>query len=139
MAKNALGKIVKTVEIGTVTMPKPKTKHDPFHNNAGVGVLKNAKVYQPAPPTTNDSKLLWQAIYYVANDRPKDARKCLLAISPQGNWHMNSWQAKCWVKEEAAIQRRHPQERERYDGKPMPEEFRLLEFESIEFADGILL
>ena len=131
MTKKNIGKIVKAYDKqSTTTLPAPK-KADPFVNQQAQmvadGKIQANLICYPAPaPITNNDKLLRQAIYYVANDRPKDARKCLLAIDLGHAFHMNSFQAKCWVKEEAAVQKRHPQERNRYHGKPMPQEYQLI-------------
>jgi len=127
MSKN-LGKIVKVLEPDPIKRPGLESKQpDPFNNDAPAELLKELPVLPAPAPITNDAKLLWQAIYYVANNKPKDARKCLLAISEAGSHYMNSFQAKCWVKEEAAIQRRHPEERNKYYNKPMPDSFKLWE------------
>lgn len=116
-------------EICKVPTDKPK-QADMFHNPVAEALKDdsnvNLKVVQ-VEPTDNLSRLLNQAIYYVANDNPKAARKCLLATNElQDNHITSSFEAKCWVKEEAAIQRRHPAERAKFNGKPMPSEFKLV-------------
>jgi hypothetical protein len=63
-------------------------------------------------------KLLNQAIYYVANDKIKEARKCLISFMPSLN-------AKIFCKDEIALQKRRPEEKEKYFNKPMPEEFKI--------------
>lgn len=63
--------------------------------------------------------LIAQAVYYVANNDNKTARKILLDLG------MTSYQAKTWVKAEQGVQRRNPEEKSKYFNKPMPKEFKL--------------
>ena len=122
MAKK-LGKIVKVSEpykIKLNTVKQVDLWHDsqaPLARAQGY----NLKCCPPPESFTTEGKLMNQAIYWVANDQPKLARRCLVAMP---NPH-SSWSAKCWVKEETATQQRHPEERARYHGKPMPAEFQI--------------
>ena len=122
MAKK-LGKIVKVSEpykIKLNTVKQVDIWHDsqaPLAQQAGIPLL----CCPPPESVTIHGKLINQAIYWIANDEPKKARRCLLAIpNPQ-----SSYSVKCWVKEEQAVQKRHPEERARYHGKPMPAEFQI--------------
>jgi hypothetical protein len=116
-------------EITRIPQTKPK-QPDVWHNEEAEALKDNPNVnlycIDPPPPINNPQRLINQAIYYVANDNPKAARKCLLAINEYTDIRRSSWDAKCWVKEEAAIQKRHPEERDKFNGKPMPSEFELV-------------
>lgn len=128
-----MGKIVKVLEPSKTKKPNQDKTPDVFHNELAKQIddsNSNIKLVAVAPPKPVDNKarLLNQAIYYVANDKPKLARQCLLNIENfWGTRNITSREAKFWVKEESAVQKRHPQERSRYHGKPMPEEFKLKE------------
>ena len=121
MAK-LIGKIVKQ----TGYEPKPQANQSPKKIDVWATQMDLQKqltgldtlVCPPPAPVTDETRLVNQAIYYIANDDIKSARRCLLATGV-----MDSWNAKCWCKEEQAVQRRNPEERLRYHGKPMPEEF----------------
>lgn len=65
-------------------------------------------------------KLHNQAHYWIANDDYKKARTLLKSAG------LSSLQAKFYVKDEIILQKRNPEEREKYRNKPMPEEFKLL-------------
>lgn len=65
-------------------------------------------------------KLHNQAHYWIANDDYKKARTILKSAG------LSSLQAKFYVKDEIILQKRNPEEREKYRNKPMPEEFKLL-------------
>lgn len=83
------------------------------------GKVKNI-VVQPQTKTFAD-KMIAQAIYFVANNEKRKARDCLKAIG------MSSFNAKGWIKEEQAVQKRNPEEKEKYFNKEMPTEFCLSE------------
>jgi hypothetical protein len=104
---------------------------DIWHNAVADAAANDPKVnlicFQAPPPIDTPSRLLNQAVYYVANDNPKAARKCILAINEYcTGWTRSSWDAKCWVKEEEAVQKRHPEERAKYNSKPMPAAFEIV-------------
>jgi hypothetical protein len=105
---------------------QPDIWHNPIADEYANDPNVNLICFQAPAPIDTPSRLLNQAVYYVANDNPKAARKCLLAINEFCIRNRTSWEAKCWVKEEAAVQRRHPEERAKYNGKPMPAEFELV-------------
>lgn len=69
---------------------------------------------------TQVGKLLNQAIYYIANNDLKSARKALQAT---GLYTRQS--AKSWIKSEQILQRRHPNEVLKYLNKEMPEEIKI--------------
>jgi hypothetical protein len=64
-------------------------------------------------------KMMCQAIYYVANNKNRNARECLKKIG------FSSFNAKGWVKEETLVQKRNPAEKNKYLNKIMPEEFQV--------------
>ena len=57
--------------------------------------------------------------YYVANNKNKNARECLKKIG------FSSFNAKGWVKEETLVQKRNPDEKNKYLNKLMPDEFKV--------------
>jgi endonuclease III len=119
--------IISTITRGK-SAPPIKQKNNPFESlltklsNQGIdfsanGLIENL-VYQP-PSDTFEQKMICQAIYYVANNEPRKARDCLKSIG------MSSFNAKGWIKEEQAVQKRNPSEKEKYFQKLMPNEFTL--------------
>ena len=64
-------------------------------------------------------KMMCQAIYYVANNKNKNARECLKKIG------FSSFNAKGWVEEETLVQKRNPDEKNKYLNKLMPDEFKV--------------
>ena len=118
--------------ISTITksksIPSARERNNPFESfltklsNQNVdlsadGLVENI-VYQP-PSNTFEQKMICQAIYYVANNEQRKARDCLKSIG------MSSFNAKGWIKEEQAVQKRNPSEKEKYFQKPMPNEFKV--------------
>ena len=95
------------------------TNHTSFAELVESGSVKTVQI--PTDLVNNGipaGKLINQAIYYVANDDVKSARSVLKSGGYSG------LQAKLFCKEEKQLQRRHPEEVEKYLGKPMPEDFK---------------
>ena len=104
-----------TVDINAESLIQNGQVMDQLHKDPEVVLTP----YQPETGTVR-GKLVGQAIYYVANDDTKSARKILISLGAR------SYHAKVWVKEEQAIQKRHPQEKAKYFNKSMPEEYKLI-------------
>jgi len=106
----------------------PDQRENPFESpitklsNQGIdlsqiGTIKTI-VYQP-PSETFEQKMICQAMYYVANNKNRKARDCLKSAG------MSSFNAKGWIKEEQAVQKRNPEEKKKYFNQTMPEQFKV--------------
>ena len=95
------------------------TNHTSFAELVESGTVKTVQV--PTDLVNNGipaGKLINQAIYYVANNDVKSARNVLKSGGYSG------LQAKLFCKDEIQLQKRHPEEVEKYLGNPMPEDFK---------------
>jgi len=126
MSNKNTGKIVRVFEPSKQKMPNTEKRPDHFQNKEVEQLVDKAGMkticLPPPAPITFENKMINQAIYYVANNDIKSARKVLISMG------VPSWEAKCFCKEEAKVQARNPEEKARYYNKPMPEEFKTLEY-----------
>ena len=107
----------KTVEMMNTLNNSNDTK---FSDLVKSGVVKTVQV--PSDLVGHEGeplgKMINQAIYYIANNDVKSARNCLKSVG------MSGLKAKLFCKDEIQLQKRHPEEVEKYLGKPMPEDFK---------------
>lgn len=125
MSKKSFGKIVTVFETSKQKMPNTEKRPDPYEDKFMADLHKSGQELPPVyqlPSTNFRNKMINQAVYYVANNDIKSARKVLISMG------VSSWDAKCFCKEEAKVQARNPEEKARYYNKPMPEEFKTLEY-----------
>jgi len=125
MSNKNTGKIVKVLEHSKQKMPNTEKRLDIWEDKYMADLHKSGQKLPPVYQLPSDNfvhKMINQAVYYVANNDIKSARKILISMG------VPSWDAKCFCKEEARVQARNPEERARYYNKPMPKEFKTIEY-----------